>query len=112
MTGRARQRRDAAHEGAADTKDVNVHEEKDCPEPLAAVNGSNMPTLMNRSNASDLIVDQAGLLPVAERLAAAPAVGLDTEFLRERTYFAQLCLLQLSVADRRIAASTRWRCAI
>ncbi len=76
-----------------------MHEGKDCPEPPAAVNGSKMPTLMNRSNPSDLIVDQAGLLPVAERLAAAAAVGVDTEFLRERTYFAQLCLLQLSVAD-------------
>jgi ribonuclease D len=99
VAGRARQRRDAAHEGAADAEYVYVHEGKDCPEPPAAVNGSKMPTLMNRSNPSDLIVDQPGLLPVAERLAAAAAVGVDTEFLRERTYFAQLCLLQLSVAD-------------
>jgi ribonuclease D len=106
MTSRASQRGDAAHEGAADAKYVYVHEEKDCPEPLAAVNGSNMPTLMNRSNASAIIVDQAGLLPVAERLAAAPAVGLDTEFLRERTYFAQLCLLQLSVADGAFCVDT------
>jgi ribonuclease D len=106
MTGRARQRRDAAHECSADAEYVYVHEEKDCPEPRASVNGSNMPTLMNRSNASDIIVDRAGLLPVAERLAAAPAVGLDTEFLRERTYFAQLCLLQLSVADGAFCVDT------
>jgi len=29
-------------------------------------------------------------------LAAQPRIGLDTEFLRERTYRAQLCLVQLS----------------
>ena len=33
---------------------------------------------------------------IAERLASEPVVGLDTEFLRERTYRAQLCLVQLS----------------
>jgi len=32
----------------------------------------------------------------AAELARHPVIGLDTEFLRERTYFAQLCLLQLS----------------
>ena len=32
-------------------------------------------------------------------LAAQPVIGLDTEFLRERTYYAQLCLLQLSDAS-------------
>ena len=65
-----------------------------------------MPALMKRSYASDIIVDRDGLLPVAERLAAAPAVGLDTEFLRERTYFAQLCLLQLSVDDGAFCVDT------
>ena len=33
---------------------------------------------------------------IAESLAAQPAIGLDTEFLRERTYHAELCLVQLS----------------
>src|SRR5450432_3232415 len=36
---------------------------------------------------------------LAERLSgvmAPAAMGVDTEFLRERTYYAQLCLLQLS----------------
>lgn len=36
---------------------------------------------------------------IALRLAAEAAIALDTEFLRERTYRAQLCLLQLSGAD-------------
>jgi ribonuclease D len=38
----------------------------------------------------------AALAEAAAELARHPAIGLDTEFLRERTYFAQLCLLQLS----------------
>ncbi|HJS89154.1 MAG TPA: ribonuclease D [Steroidobacteraceae bacterium] len=33
---------------------------------------------------------------LAARLATQTTIGLDTEFLRERTYRAQLCLLQLS----------------
>lgn len=37
---------------------------------------------------------------IAAHLAAQPAIGLDTEFLRERTYHAELCLVQLSWADQ------------
>ena len=40
--------------------------------------------------------DAARLQELGEQLAAAPHVGLDTEFMRERTYRAQLCLLQLA----------------
>jgi ribonuclease D len=36
------------------------------------------------------------LADVCARLAAAPRIGLDTEFLRERTYHARLCLVQLA----------------
>jgi ribonuclease D len=46
---------------------------------------------------SEIISDSAGLAQLCERLPAADSVGLDTEFMRERTYFAQLCLLQLNV---------------
>src|SRR5690606_6067046 len=34
---------------------------------------------------------------LASRLAAAPWIALDTEFMRERTYRAQLCLLQFAL---------------
>jgi ribonuclease D len=40
--------------------------------------------------------DHASVTALAERLAAAPWIALDTEFLRERTYRPQLCLLQLA----------------
>ena len=31
------------------------------------------------------------------RAADAPYITIDTEFLRERTYFAKLCLVQLAI---------------
>ncbi len=37
---------------------------------------------------------------LAAELSAAPVIGLDTEFLRERTYRAQLCLLQVATPAR------------
>jgi ribonuclease D len=43
-----------------------------------------------------IISDSARLEEFAARLATAPCIGLDTEFLRERTYRPQLCLLQLA----------------
>ena len=42
------------------------------------------------------ITDAAGLAAAATALAQHDTIGLDTEFMRERTYFAQLCLVQLS----------------
>ena len=40
----------------------------------------------------------AAVSEIAQRLATHSAIGLDTGFLRERTYRAQLCLLQVSDA--------------
>jgi ribonuclease D len=54
---------------------------------------------MNPATTPGTINDRAGLAQLCERLQGAESIGLDTEFLRERTYFAQLCLLQLSVED-------------
>jgi ribonuclease D len=39
------------------------------------------------------------LAEVCARLAAEKRIGLDTEFLRERTYHARLCLVQLAGPD-------------
>ena len=44
---------------------------------------------------SILIATDAALEAAAEQLAAGPRLALDTEFMRERTYYAELALLQL-----------------
>jgi ribonuclease D len=46
-----------------------------------------------------ILTTTAALTEWAERLGSAPAIGLDTEFLRERTYRAELCLIQAATAD-------------
>lgn len=49
---------------------------------------------------SFLVLTRTADLPsVIEPLARARFVALDTEFLRERTYFAKLCLVQLAFDD-------------
>src|SRR6185503_7099697 len=55
---------------------------------------------------TQIISTPAGLAQLAAQLGAqpvtppaGPVIGLDTEFLRERTYRAELCLLQLSAGS-------------
>jgi ribonuclease D len=55
---------------------------------------------------SEIISDQGALAQLCVELAGAPALGLDTEFMRERTYFAQLCLLQLDFGVRAVCIDT------
>jgi ribonuclease D len=44
-----------------------------------------------------LFIDtQSGLAELCEKLRGQPVLALDTEFLREKTYYAQLCLLQVA----------------
>jgi ribonuclease D len=46
------------------------------------------------------IIDTAdAVTDLAARLTTQTSIGLDTEFLRERTYRAELCLIQVSAAD-------------
>jgi len=53
-----------------------------------------------------IIDDPTSLLQLSGDLAQQPAIGLDTEFMRERTYFARLCLLQLSSGSRSVCIDT------
>ena len=43
-----------------------------------------------------VISTPAALEDLVASLQSSPALGLDTEFLRERTYRAELCLLQVT----------------
>lgn len=37
---------------------------------------------------------------IIAEIAASTSIGIDTEFMREKTYFAELCLVQLSIEKR------------
>lgn len=45
------------------------------------------------------VTDTATLRDLVAQLRSAPAVAIDTEFMRERTYYAKLCLIQLGTDD-------------
>ncbi len=46
-----------------------------------------------------LIRDDRSLGRLVERLADVPEAAFDTEFLRERTYYAKLCLIQIGTPE-------------
>ena len=50
-----------------------------------------------------LIADTATLTALIDRLALSPFVAVDTEFMRENTYWPELCLIQ--IADEQEAAA-------
>lgn len=51
-----------------------------------------------------IITDQEELTKLCQRLKSFPFITLDTEFLREKTYFPKLCLIQVSDPDGNAAA--------
>lgn len=55
--------------------------------------------IIRRSRLQPILVTAPELAGLAARLGAQPRIGLDTEFLRERTYRAQLCLVQIATPD-------------
>jgi ribonuclease D len=52
--------------------------------------------IIRRLRLQPIVTTAPALAALVTRLATQPRVGLDTEFLRERTYRAQLCLLQVA----------------
>lgn len=52
-------------------------------------------------NTNDItpICDSETLAALCSRLAKAPYITVDTEFMRERTYFSRLCLIQVASPD-------------
>jgi ribonuclease D len=49
--------------------------------------------------AGHIITDTAALAAFCERICKAPFITVDTEFLRESTFWAQLCLVQMAGPD-------------
>lgn len=58
-----------------------------------------MTTESEPTSAPPVIADQAEFAALVDRLASEPAVALDTEFHRERTYFPKVALVQLAWSD-------------
>ena len=50
-----------------------------------------------------LITTSDGLGPLVERLSKQPFVAVDTEFMRENTYWPDLCLIQVASVDEAAA---------
>ena len=46
-----------------------------------------------------IVTDTATLAAFCDRLARAPFITVDTEFMRESTFWAQLCLIQMAGPD-------------
>lgn len=46
------------------------------------------------------IADQSALIELCTHLRGAPWLAVDTEFIRDQTFYPQLCLIQIAGADR------------
>ena len=57
----------------------------------------------------DLIASTAALAEACLRLSQHPFVTVDTEFMRETTYYPKLCLVQMARPDERRCSSIRSR---
>src|SRR5690606_24678824 len=68
------------------------------PPPAIARADATLPA-MTHSLPMQYITDIPALRALADAIRQADWVALDTEFMREKTYYPQLCLLQLATKD-------------
>ena len=54
----------------------------------------------------DLITTTSELAAACARLARHPVITVDTEFLRETTYYPLLCVVQLASAEEAVVIDT------
>ena len=54
-----------------------------------------------------LITDSAALAALVERMTAAPFIAVDTEFMRENSYWPDLCLIQIASPDEAAAVDPK-----
>jgi ribonuclease D len=54
-------------------------------------------------SAAQLITDSAALAAFCRRIADAPFITVDTEFMRESTYYPELCLIQVASTEEAAA---------
>ena len=76
---------------------------------MARLDASNV-QIHHRSGLQPLVATAPALGALTTALAGLARIGLDTEFLRERTYRAQLCLVQGRTSGRSRACSVRKAC--
>ncbi len=50
-----------------------------------------------------IITDKTALREIVDQFQKAPFIAVDTEFIRERTYYPQLCLVQISDGTNAVA---------
>ena len=55
------------------------------------------------SNKPSLVSDNKTLIDICTRFAGYPHIAVDTEFLRETTYYSKLCLIQIASSDEAVA---------
>ncbi len=58
-----------------------------------------MPRTAQRFPAPTLVASAQGLAELCDRLRAEPFITIDTEFMRERTYWPELCIVQVAGAN-------------
>ena len=54
-----------------------------------------------------LISDSAGLAALVERMSSAPFVAVDTEFMRENSFWPELCLIQIASPEEAAAVDPK-----